>query len=227
MLEKTMDDKAMLKLSLVCSLAGLAAIYAGAISVRPRVASIASLDNSFVGLNVIVSGEVVDIRYHRDGHLFLKLRDQSGGIVAVPIFSRIRAELGDSVELLDSVEVRGEVVVYRGELEVVPGEASEVRVVHSAPVGVSGVGKENVGTPVKVQGTIADREIVGNGNLILTLREDGSELPVFVPRWIVEDGMPEVHVGDLVRVDGWLQLYEGELELKITSAANIHLAEAA
>jgi DNA/RNA endonuclease YhcR with UshA esterase domain len=222
-----MDEKVMMRLSLMCSLAGLAAVYAAALSARPKVTSIAALDNSFVGLKVMISGEVIDLREHSDGHLFLKLRDQSEGVVSVPIFSRVRSELGESVELLDVVEVRGEVVLYRGKLEVIPNGAGDIRVIHTAPLRISSLSKDNVGVPVKVQGAITEREIVGNGNLVLTLQDNGAKLPVFIPRWIVDDGIPEVHVGDLVRVDGWLQLYNGELELKITSASNIHPVEAA
>jgi DNA/RNA endonuclease YhcR with UshA esterase domain len=222
-----MDDKAMMKLSLICSLAGLAAVYAAAFVTRPRVMPIASIDNSFAGLQVMISGEVVELRDHQDGHLFLKLRDQSGGVITVPLFAKTRAELGESVELLDVLEVRGEVVIYGGELEVVPADASGVHVIHTAPVSLTGLSEENVGTPVKVQGLIAEREIVGNGNVIFTLQEDGDNLSVFVPGWIVEGGLPEVHVGDLVRVDGWLQLYNGELELKVANASDIHPIEAA
>lgn len=216
----------MMKMSLVCSLAGLAAIYMAAFSARPKLTPIASLDNSFIGLKVMISGEVVDFREHQDGHLFLKLRDQSGGIASVPIFSRVRSELKQSIELLDVVEVRGEVVLYRGELEVIPGGAEDVKVIHTAPLNISRLSKDNAGAPVKIQGVIAQREIVGNGNLILTLRDDGAELPVFVPWWIVDDGIPEIHVGDSVRVNGWLQLYNGELELKVTNASSIYSIEA-
>ncbi len=222
-----MDDKAMMKLSLICSLAGLAAVYAAALSMRPRVTTIAAIDNSFVGAEVVISGAVVDAREHQDGHIFLRLSDQSGETVSVPIFSRLRAELGESIELLDIVEVRGEVVVYRGELEVVPGEPNDLKVIHTAPASVSSLSEDNVGQQVKVLGLVAERKIVGNGNIVFSIREDENKLEVFVPKWIVEEGLPEVHVGDLARFDGWLQLYENELELKITSASNIHLIEAA
>ncbi len=222
-----MDDKTLMRLSLVCSLAGLAAVYAAALSMRPRVTPIAAIDNSFVGTEVVISGEVVDTREHQDGHIFLKLSDQSGGTVSVPIFSRLRAEIGESVEILDIVEARGEVVVYRGELEVVPEDSNDLKVIHTAPASVSSIGEENVGQQVKVQGSVAERRIVGNGNIVFSLREGETKLEVFVPKWIVEEGLPEVHVGDLARFDGWLQLYDNELELKITSASNIHLIEAA
>lgn len=221
-----MDEKTVARLSLICSLTGLAAIYVGAVSTRPRMTPIASLDNGFVGLQVVISGQVIDYREHRDGHLFLKLRDDSGEVVSVPIFSRVRAEL-ESIELLDVVEVKGEVVLYRGELEVVPERASDVKVVHTAPVKLSSLSKENAGIAVKVQGTVVEREIVGSGSLILTLREDGSQLPVFIPSWIADDGLPELHVGNVARVDGWLQLYNGELELKVTNASHLHVVEAA
>lgn len=222
-----MDDKTITRLGLICSLTGLAAIYAGALSVRPRVTLISNLDNGFIGLKVTVSGQVVDLRTHQDGHIFLKLRDDSGGVVSVPIFSRLCAELGESIELLDVLEVTGEVVLYQGDLEVVPDRASDVKVVHIPPVRMSDLSEENVGVPVKVQGTVVEREIVGRGNMILTLREDGHQLPAFIPYWVVEDGLPELHVGAMVRVDGWLQLYEGELELKVVNASHVHLVEAA
>lgn len=220
-----MDEKFMMRLGLACSLTGLAAIYAATMQVRPAMTSIGSLDNQFVGLKVTVSGEVIDSYEHEDGHLFLKLRDDSCGVVSVPIFARVRSELGEPVELLDVVQVTGEVRLYRGELEVVPEGASDLRVVHTAPTKLSGLSEENIGTPVKVQGTIVKREIVGSGSLILTLQEDGGQLSVFVPAWVVEDGMPELHIGYVVRVDGELQLYNDELELRLGGASHLQVIE--
>jgi len=205
-----MDEKAMVRLSLICSLAGLTAIYGAALSVRPRV--------------VPIAGQVIDVREHDDGHLFLKVRDDSGGVVSVPVFSRLRQGLGENVELLDFLDVRGEVKLYRDEFEVVPSESSDVRVIHTAPVGVSAISRDNVGNPVKIQGVVAERDIVGAGHLILVLRENGSQLPVFVPGWIAGNGFPEVHVGDTVRAQGWLQLYNENLELKITSPSCVRVA---
>lgn len=222
-----MDEKTMTKLSLLCSLTGIAAIYAAAMQSQPTITSIASLDNEFVGLKVVISGEVVDSHEHQDGHLFLKLKDDSGGTVSVPIFARTRSELNESIEFLDVVQVTGEVTLYQGELEVVPDGANNIRVVHTAPVKISSLSNDNVDVPVKVQGTIVEREIVGSGSMILTLREDGSQLPVFISAWVVEDGLPELHVGNVVRVDGRLQLYNGELELKLKEAGHLHVVEAA
>lgn len=221
-----MDEKTTAKIGIACSLIGLIAIYASAATARPRITSISSLDNSFVGLRVAISGRVMDCREHKEGHLFLKLQDHSG-IVSVPIFSRTRAQMEESIEMLDVVEVTGEVALYQDELEVIPEGAADIKVVHTAPVALVSLTEENAGDAVKVQGTIVEREIVGNGNVILRLREDGGELPVFIPSWVVEEGLPEMHVGDTVRVDGWVQLYNGELELKLASASQIRVVEAA
>jgi DNA/RNA endonuclease YhcR with UshA esterase domain len=221
-----MNEKTMTKLGLLCSLTGLAAIYAAAMQVRPTMTPIVSLDNEFIGLKVAISGQVVDSYEHKDGHLFLKLRDNSG-VTSVPVFARVRSEFGEPIEFLDILQVTGEVGLYRGELQVVPQRASDLRVVHTAPVRLSSLERENAGIPVKVQGTIVEREIVGSGNVLLTLHEDGGHLPVFIPRWVVEDGLPEIHVGNVVRVDGWLQLYKGELELKLKEASHLRVIEAA
>ncbi len=222
-----MDEKSMTKISLLCSLTGLAAIYVAAMQTHPTMTPIASLDNNFVGLKVTISGQVIDSYEHQDGHLFLNLSDDSGGVVSVPVFARLRAELGEPIELLDMVQVTGEVKIYRGELEVIPERASDVRVVHTAPVKLSSLSRENVDAPVKVQATIVEREIVGNGSIILTLREDGVQLPLFIPAWVAEDGLPEFHVGNVVRVDGWLQLYQGDLELMLKEASHLRVIEAA
>ena len=222
-----MDEKTMTKLSLLCSLTGLGAIYVAAMQVRPTMTPIASLDNQFVGLKVAVSGQVVDSYEHTDGHLFLKLRDDSGSVVSVPVFARVRAELGEPIEFLDVVQVTGEVKLYKGELEVIPGGAGDLRVVHTAPIKLSSLSQERVDIPVKVQATIVEREIVGSGSMILTLQEDSSQLSVFVPAWIVENGLPELHVGNVVRVDGWLRLYNEELELKLGGPSHLRVVEAA
>jgi len=219
--------KIMTKMSLLCSIAGLAALYVGAVQVRPSVTAISKLDNDFLGLKVIVSGQVVDLR-ESNGHMFLKLKDDSGGLISVPIFSSIRSQLSGSIELLDVVQATGVVKEYNGELEVLPEKASDIVVVHSPCVAISALSEDDLGELVKVRGVIVEREIVGKGNLILTLREDGDWLPVFVSASMARNSnFPEVHVGYTVQITGWLQLYDNELELRLKDASSIKVVEAA
>ena len=222
-----MKERTITKLGLLCSLTGLVSLYVTAAQLRPTVTPIAKLNDDFVGTRVMVTGEVIGLREHRDGHLFLKLKDESGGVISVPVFARVYSKLSEPIELLDVVQVTGEVGKYRDELQIVPNKASDLRVVHTSTARLPAIGKDNLGDLVKIQAPIVEREIVGTGSLILTLREDGSQLPVFVPASVVRNGFPDVHVGYVVRVAGYLQLYNDELELRLTDPAHIRVLEAA
>ena len=219
-----MNENILTKVGLACSIVGLGILYVGAISVHPQPTPIASLDNSLIGVRVTISGEVVDLYEHPNGHLFLKLRDDSGEMIDVPIFSGVRAGL-KSIEFLDVVTVSGEVSTYRGRLEVVPEDAEDVKVTHTPPTKLSNITVENSGYPAKVQGTILNRREFSNGSILLTIHEDGSELPVFIPCWISNDKLAELDVGKTLRASGWLQLYKGKIELKVVSSSGLHLVE--
>lgn len=222
-----MSEKIVTRLSLLCSLTGLAALYVAAANTRPAVTAIASLNDDFIGAKVMISGRLIDLREHIDGHLFMKLKDDFGGAISVPVFASVRSQLKESVELLDVVQVTGLVKEYRDELEVIPDKASDIRIVHASATRISSLSEKQIGELVKVEGVVADRAIVGDGNLILTLRDDGGQLPVFIPASVVKNGLPEVHVGYTVRVDGWLQLYNDNMELQLKDASNIFIIEAA
>ncbi|MEM2192710.1 MAG: hypothetical protein QXG38_03745, partial [Candidatus Hadarchaeales archaeon] len=59
------------------------------------------------------------------------------------------------------------------------------------------------------------------------IQENGTKLLVYIPRSIAQNGIPEIHTGDFIIASGWLQIYENELELKVTSSLGIKLIEAA
>ncbi len=212
---------------MLCSLTGLAALYIAAANTRPAVTAIASLNDDFIGTKVMISGRLIDLYEHIDGHLFMKLKDDSSGVISVPVFASVRSQLNEPIELLDVVQVTGLVKEYQDELEVIPDKASDLRIVHVPATRISSLTENQIGELVKVEGVVAERAIVGKGSLILTLRDDGGQLPVFVPASVVKDGFPEVHVGYTVRVDGWLQLYNDDMELQLNDASNIRIIEAA
>ncbi len=217
----------MTKLSLLCSITGIAALYVGAIQMRPTLTPLAKINEDYVGLGVMVSGQVIDLHAHHSGHLFLKLKDESGGVISVPIFASVRSELSEPIELLDNIQVTGQVKLYNGDLEVIPEKGADLHVVHTPPTGLANISRERLGELIKTQGVIARRNIVGSGSLILTLRDDDTELQVFVPASVAnEERFPELHVGYTVRASGWLQLYNEHLELKIEDPAHLEVIEA-
>jgi len=81
--------------------------------------------------------------------------------------------------------------------------------------------KENAGCPAKVQGTILECRKLSNGSILLTLEQEGAKLPVFVPCWVVEDRATELCEGETLRASGWLQLYNGEIELKVVDPTGL------
>jgi len=222
-----MSERIIAKLSLLCSLTGLAALYFSAANTHPAITAIAKLNEDFAGTKVTISGRIIDLRNHTDGHLFLKLKDDSGGVISVPVFASVRSQLKEPIELLDAIQVTGRVKEYQEELEVIPDKASDLHIVHAPATRISSLGENQIGELVKVEGVISDRAIVGSGSLILTISDDGCELPVFVPASVIKNGFPEVHVGYTVRVDGWLQLYNDNMELQLKDASNIFIIEAA
>jgi len=220
------SENLMTKLSLLCSLTGIAALYVGAIQARPSLTPIARINEDYVGLNAVISGQVIDLHEHPDGHLFLKLKDESGGVISVPVFARTRSELGEHIELLDNVQVLGQVELYNGELELVPDRAADIQVVHTPHLELSVIDEGRLGELVKTQGVIVERNIVGSGSLLLTLRENGAQLSVFAPASVVRgDGFPELHVGYTLRVGGLLQEYDEHLELKLGDPAHLEVIE--
>jgi DNA/RNA endonuclease YhcR with UshA esterase domain len=139
----------------------------------------------------------------------------------------VRSQLNESIELLDVLQVTGLVKKYQNELEVVPDKAGDIRIVHAPAIRISSLGENQIGELVKVEGVISDRAIVGSGSMILTLSNDGCQLPVYIPASVIKNGFPEVHVGYTVMVDGWLQLYNDGMELQLKDASNIRIIEAA
>lgn len=208
----------MVKMSLLCSVVGIAILYVGALQMRPDITPIAQVDNDFVGLKAKISGQVIDMRRNQNGHVFLKVKDSSGGTISVPLFARTVAGLDENVELLDNVQVEGQVKEYRGEMEILPEKAESVKIVKSPPMEISKIDNDKVGEAIKVRGVIAKKTSVGGGSLLLKLRGKDEELKVFVFQSVVNsENFPEVREGDNVRVFGTVQVYDNELELKVES----------
>lgn len=214
----------MLKLSLISSLTGILLLYVGATQMKGEITPISQLDKDFVGLKTRISGRVISIREHSESHLFLKVKDSSGGVISVPIFAGVRNNLDEKIELLDNIEITGRVEKYEGELELLPEGAESIRHFHSSPIEIGNIDKSKIGSTVKVRGNIAEEESVGEGSLIIQLCQENNNLTVFIPNYTHGDGgFPSLEVGDTVKMAGNVQLYEGELELKVDRPYNIEI----
>ncbi|MEM0359361.1 MAG: hypothetical protein QXG22_05095 [Candidatus Hadarchaeales archaeon] len=202
------------KLILICAVMGLLLIYLGFRLSEPERLEVSSLTKERLGSTVLLSGRVMDLSEHPDGHLFLKVGEENL-TVSVPLFAGVRKGMEKRIELLDWVEVRGKVKEWKGELEVVPSKPGDIRIKREAPRRVGEIGKEEVGKLVKVEGRVKEVTKVGENFLLLTLEEDGEELSIFLPFSI------GVKVGERIVAAGRVQLYRGKLEVVVKR--NTHL----
>lgn len=216
------QNSSMTKMSILSSLTGIILLYIGAVQMQPSLTPISDIDKDFVGLKTEISGRVIDVDTHPEGHLFLKVKDDSGGVISVPVFERINSGLNENIELLDNIQVSGQVKDYEGDLELIPDSIESIQIIHSAHVKLSQINKRNVGNLVKTRGVVCEKENVGSGSLIINLHKEKQDFPVFAPYTVANSpDFPEIKVGDTVQISGLVQVYEGKLEIKLENPYNI------
>jgi DNA/RNA endonuclease YhcR with UshA esterase domain len=122
-----MRDREVISLSLAVATLGLVTLSLAASAAKPEEVKIAELSDVRLGALVEVSGEVVKVRNHEEGHVFLRIDDGTGE-VKVAIFRNIAGKVERECLIQGAhLAVVGRVEEYRGELEVVPREGEGVR----------------------------------------------------------------------------------------------------
>lgn len=217
-----MINNSMLKMSLFSSLAGLTLLYAGAVQMRPGLTPISKIDNDFVGLKTQIRGQIINLRTHSKGHVFLKVKDESNGVISIPIFSRTKSKLNENIELLDNIQVTGKVKDYQGNLELLPETPEKIKIFHSQPSKISEINRESIGEKVKIQGNLTKKRSTSGGSLVLELENNHASLKVFVPQSTANSSnFPRIEEKNKIRIAGTIQLYKNELELKVHNPCNI------
>lgn len=116
------------KLSLVClacSVAGLVGLFFFTAHVTGMVVNIGEIGYHQEGMSMKVCGELVKHYVSRSGHMFMELQDSTGTINIVVFRDEVHNIVGMSpLELTvgDSACMRGDVEVYKGQLEILPKE---------------------------------------------------------------------------------------------------------
>lgn len=116
-----MDDKALLKLCLFCSVLGLVILFVGVQYVEARVVPIGEIGEGNEGTLVSVEGRVYS-RYYNGEHLFFTLKDGKDKIKIVVFENTIKRLNLEPEEIRNNrkVSVEGKVEKYKGELEILP-----------------------------------------------------------------------------------------------------------
>ena len=113
-----MKDESVVKLALCVAAAGIAALLVLAFVAEPSQIEIGRLSERDSGKQVMIGG-IVDDKSVDDGNIFLTLNDGTGSITVVMFERSARGTTAYDVQLGKSAQIRGQVSIYKGELEII------------------------------------------------------------------------------------------------------------
>jgi len=129
-----LDNAGLHKISLGTSAIGLILLFLVSEATQVDTVKISEIDYDMAGSLVSVTGNIVSKRIHDDGHIFLKIEDDTGKISAV-IFSsdakKLDPVLLSCLETGKTVSVTGMVEEYQGSLEMIPKTGDGLRCLSS------------------------------------------------------------------------------------------------
>ncbi|MEM2282767.1 MAG: OB-fold nucleic acid binding domain-containing protein [Candidatus Hadarchaeales archaeon] len=208
-----MREKTLIRLAVVCSVVGVAVLCLAATYAKPKEVELSTVTQE-LGRMVEVYGTVAEVRFSK-GNAFVKLADESGQTVDIPLFSRVLSGL-ENFEIGDRLRVRGKARTYNGTPQIIPSNSSDVRVYPVPPIRLERL-EEFLGRHVKVQGIV--REVVQSKGVVILTLENRGRVKVFIPF------TPEVlpREGEVVRACGLVQEYRGSLEVVVRCGEGLKL----
>ena len=113
------SDSQLCRISLAVAVVGMAGLFlAVEFLVKPVPASIPEIDGSFLGKEVVVAANVTGY-LEKDGNAFVSLAGGGRELDAVVFARQVKKSGIRNVSEGDEVVVTGEIIDYRGEIEIV------------------------------------------------------------------------------------------------------------
>jgi len=190
---------------------------------------IGELTTADAGQLVVVRGTVTEVDPFSSGVKYT-LDDTTGSIIVL-LWQSVYDALPDptALDVGAEVQVQGEVSQYRGELELVPELAEDVRILAAAaPPAETTIGAlttADVGRMVTLRGTLGQPEPFSAG--VKFLLDDGTGQIILLLWSNVAESAPDgLGAGAQVVVTGEVSEYRGELELIPRNAGEIRVTGA-
>jgi len=120
-----MNDKQIIRLCLAGSVLSIIAIYFIGLQVGSQSVKVGEITGDFAGRAVNVTGEVANLYFHKNGHIFFNLKDEDSKIRVV-VWESVVEQLGHSgvnisqIRNGDRIQIVGNVEIYQGEPEIIP-----------------------------------------------------------------------------------------------------------
>ena len=125
-----MNDKTLLKISLIISTIGLILLFLVSSYTRPPNVKISEITYDDVGRYTVIQGKISSKNVHKDGHIFLDISDETGTMKVVLFSSTAETLESGTLACLKkgkSIEIKGKVDEYKGSLEILPKEGTDVK----------------------------------------------------------------------------------------------------
>jgi DNA/RNA endonuclease YhcR with UshA esterase domain len=116
-----MEEDLLLKISIICSIAGLISLFLISNFIESKPVNISGITPDDIGSVVKICGNITNKYISKNKHIFLNIEDNTGNIKVV-IFNQTTLNLNiDPYELKkhDNVCVIGKVDIYENELEII------------------------------------------------------------------------------------------------------------
>lgn len=197
-----MKNGPLLKLSALSTAAGIFLLYMSAVHMEAKVTPISEINEEFIGQQTEVSGEVVDLYDHPDGHLFTRLKDKSGGVILVPFFSETYRALDEEIDMLDRVQIKGKVTEYEGDLELIPSKSEGIKIINTPPLDISKIDRNRLGDLVKIEGFIEKKQEKEN-KLIIVLQDKKKHIEAVMSSYNANyNSIKEIQKGTMLQITG-------------------------
>lgn len=117
-----MDDKSLMRFSLLGAIIGIIALYFLCLYISYPHVKIGEIEKSMVGKAVNITGNITDVYFHKDGHVFIMLEDETGRIKVILWESIVKSSRINVSEIKCGrrLQIVGTVEMYKGETEIIP-----------------------------------------------------------------------------------------------------------
>ena len=203
------------------SIVGLMLLGYAAQVLEPPVVGISGIDSRLLAKNVHISGVVDKVVSFDGGGEMLKVSDDTGSI-DVYLNPRVARHL--NVSEGHTIDVVGSVEFYEDEIEIVPNSYKHLRVLgYFEPplLKISDINTTVLEKKVRVRGNVSDVKKFRGGSVIWVAEDDTGSIDVYLNSNIA--GRFNITEGAEIGVTGRVELYEGELEVKVESYEDIRI----
>ena len=182
---------------------------------------IKEVSKEMTGLIVTVKGTIDKSDSHKNGHIFLQVKDETGKI-EIPIFSDKNippSQLINGQEYLFT----GQVDLYEGRLEIIPRNANDVKKVGYDN---SDITLQNEGQLTETQGEIISKYNHPEGHTFLTIQIEGVNSDIEVPLFSnMKYDSSKLVVGSIINIKGEITNYKEKLQIIPKSTSDVELIE--